>query len=77
MLLWRIVVLFVFQHFERTNQRRARIFGINHRIDVTRLGGFKWIGKGLAIVGHHLIARLRRITSLLQLPDVVEAVCTV
>src|SRR6266850_1661620 len=53
MLLRWIVVLFIFKHFKRADQRRPRVLGINHRIDVARLRGFEGVGESLPVVGDH------------------------
>src|SRR5215469_75549 len=66
MLLGRIMVLLVFEHFQCSDQSWARILGINHRIDIARLRGLERIGESPAVIFDHFLACLSWIVGLLQ-----------
>src|SRR4029450_11094189 len=61
MLLWRIMILLVLEHFQATNKRRPSILRIDHRIDIAGLRCLERVGKGLAVLLDHLVAGFERI----------------
>src|SRR5262245_37825642 len=61
MLFWRIMILFVLEHFQTTNKCRSSILWIDHRIDIPGLRRLERVGKLFPVLLDHLVAGFERI----------------